>query len=142
MQDNGTGKKNPARKLDCVRMSHFFTIFAHETRMRIFCALENGPKPVTRIAEEAEISISNASQHLRLMRDRGAVVTERQGQSVYYRMADPRFYEAANLIRAALAAPSAGNEQETAQKPVPEMAPMGQSCPGAADTHIHQLITE
>lgn len=83
-------------------MGNFFTLFAHATRMRIFCALEGGPMTVTRIAEEADISAPNASQHLRLMRDRGAVVTERQGQSIYYRMADPRFFEAANLVRKAL----------------------------------------
>jgi DNA-binding transcriptional ArsR family regulator len=57
---------------------------------------------VTRIAEEAEISVSNASQHLRLMRDRGAVTSERQGQTVSYGIADPRFFQAASLIREAL----------------------------------------
>ncbi|MFP5231944.1 MAG: ArsR/SmtB family transcription factor [Acidobacteriota bacterium] len=90
------------RHLDCVRMGDFFMIFAHATRMRIFCALQNGGKTVTRIAEEAEISVSNASQHLRLMRDRGAVVSERRGQTVLYTIADPRFFEAAALIRDAL----------------------------------------
>ncbi|MGC9293200.1 MAG: ArsR/SmtB family transcription factor [Acidobacteriaceae bacterium] len=95
-------KMYQARDFACRRMGNFFTIFAHATRMRIFCALENGPQTVTRIADEAGISTSNASQHLRLMRDRGAVVTERQGQSIYYRMADRRFTQAANLVREAL----------------------------------------
>jgi ArsR family transcriptional regulator len=90
------------RHLDCIRMGDFFMILAHSTRMRIFCALQNGSKSVTRIAEEAEISVSNASQHLRLMRDRGAVVSERQGQTVSYEIADPRFFQAASLIREAL----------------------------------------
>lgn len=90
------------RHLDCIRMGDFFMILAHSTRMRIFCALQNGPRSVTRIAEEAEISVSNASQHLRLMRDRGAVTSERQGQTVSYGIADPRFFQAANLIREAL----------------------------------------
>ncbi|MGC9292272.1 MAG: ArsR/SmtB family transcription factor [Acidobacteriaceae bacterium] len=103
MLGNGKNKTYRVRDITCKRMGSFFTIFAHATRMRIFCTLENGPKTVGRIAEEAEISNSNASQHLRLMRDRGAVVAERQGQSIYYRMADPRFFEAANLIREALA---------------------------------------
>ncbi len=90
------------RHLDCIRMGDFFMILAHSTRVRIFCALQNGPRSVTRIAEEAEISVSNASQHLRLMRDRGAVISERQGQTVSYAIADQRFYQAANLIREAL----------------------------------------
>lgn len=90
------------RHLDCHRMGDFFMILAHSTRMRIFCALQNGSKSVTRIAQEAEISVSNASQHLRLMRDRGAVISERQGQTVFYGIADPRFFQAASLIRDAL----------------------------------------
>jgi DNA-binding transcriptional ArsR family regulator len=101
------------RDLDCVRMGDFFAIYAHATRMRIFCTLENGPKAVTDIAEEAEISVTNASQHLRLMRDRGAVARERKGQQVYYRMADPRFIEAANLIRAALKVMNKDNARKT-----------------------------
>ena len=91
-----------ARHEDCIRMGDFFMILAHSTRMRIFCALQNGPKNVTGIAEEAEISISNASQHLRLMRDRGALISERRRQTVYYGVADPRFFQAASLIRKAL----------------------------------------
>lgn len=90
------------RQLDCNRMGDFFMILGHSTRMRIFCALQNGFRSVTRIAEEAEISISNASQHLRLMRDRGAVISERHGQTVFYGIADPRFFQAASLIRDAL----------------------------------------
>ncbi|MDR5726691.1 MAG: metalloregulator ArsR/SmtB family transcription factor [Terriglobia bacterium] len=90
------------RQLDCNRMGDFFMILGHSTRMRIFCALQNGSRSVTRIAEEAEISISNASQHLRLMRDRGAVISERHGQTVFYGIADPRFFQAASLIRDAL----------------------------------------
>ena len=70
--------------------------------MRIFCALQHEAKTVTEIAGEAGVSITNASQHLRIMRDRGAVIAEKRAQSVYYRIADPRFIDAAMLIREAL----------------------------------------
>ena len=86
----------------CELLGGFFATFAHSTRMRIFCALQKTPKTVTEIADNAGVSITNASQHLRLMRDRGAVVAEKRAQSVYYRIADPRFVEAAILIREAL----------------------------------------
>lgn len=86
----------------CQLLGGFFATLAHTTRMRIFCALQQDAKTVTEIANEAGISITNASQHLRLMRDRGAVTAEKQGQSVYYRIADERFVEAAMLIRKAL----------------------------------------
>ena len=86
----------------CELLGSFFATFAHTTRMRIFCALQHNPKTVTAIAHEAGISITNASQHLRIMRDRGAVISEKKAQSVYYRIADPRFVEAAILIRQAI----------------------------------------
>ncbi len=86
----------------CELLGDFFTIFAHATRMRILCALQQDPRTVTEIANHAGLSVTNTSQHLRLMRDRGAVIAEKRAQSVYYRMADPRFAQAMQLIRAAL----------------------------------------
>ncbi len=86
----------------CEFLGGFFTTLAHPTRMRIFCALQNGPRAVSSIADHAGITIANASQHLRLMRDNGAVVSEKRGQSVYYQIADPRFLYAASMIRQAL----------------------------------------
>jgi ArsR family transcriptional regulator len=90
------------REASCELLGDFFATLAHTTRMRIFCALQREAKTVTEIAEEASVSITNASQHLRLMRDRGAVVADKRAQKVYYRIADPRFIEAAILIREAL----------------------------------------
>jgi ArsR family transcriptional regulator len=42
---------------------------------------------------------SNVSQHLALMRERGALVSRRHGSSVYYRVADPRILVAFDLMR-------------------------------------------
>jgi|WetSurMetagenome_2_1015567.scaffolds.fasta_scaffold562273_2 DNA-binding transcriptional ArsR family regulator len=86
----------------CEMLGDFFATFAHTTRMRIFCALQRQPRTVTEIAAEAGVSITNASQHLRLMRDRGAVIAEKHAQSVHYHITDPRFIQAAILIREAL----------------------------------------
>ena len=86
----------------CEMLGDFFETLAHVTRMRIFCALQREAKSVTEISAATGVSITNASQHLRIMRDRGAVLAEKRAQSVYYRIADPRFVEAAILIREAL----------------------------------------
>jgi DNA-binding transcriptional ArsR family regulator len=102
-EDNGVAQM--AENLDelaCCMMGDFFTIFANATRMRIFCALQAGDQTVSQIAEHAGIALPNASQHLRLMRDKGAVIADKRGQSVYYRIADARFIQAALLIRQAL----------------------------------------
>ncbi|MGA7830986.1 MAG: metalloregulator ArsR/SmtB family transcription factor [Terracidiphilus sp.] len=86
----------------CELLGGFFTIFAHATRMRILCALQQKPMSVTEIANHAGLTVTNTSQHLRLMRDRGAVIAEKRAQNVYYRIADPRFAQAMLLIREAL----------------------------------------
>ena len=103
----------------CELLAGFFAIFALAKRMRIFCALHGEPKTVTEIAEYAGVSITNASQHLRLMRDRGAVVAEKRAQNVYYRIADPRFVEAVLLIRATLLE---GMQKNAAQASAPAPA--------------------
>ena len=87
---------------ECRMMAEFFTIFSNPTRLQVFCALQDGRKTVSALAEHAGVSLSNVSQHLRLMRDKGAVVTEKEGQHVFYTLVDPRFVEAAGLIRDAL----------------------------------------
>ncbi len=89
----------PLNDQACDLMGDFFTTFAHPTRMRILCALQQQPRTVSQIAAYAGIALPNASQHLRLMRDRGVVAARKQGQHVHYAVADPRFIEALMLIR-------------------------------------------
>ena len=87
---------------ECQLMAEFFALFANRTRLRIFCALQSGRKTVSELADYADISLQNASQHLRLMRDKGAVTTEKKGQRVFYAIIDPRFVEAARMMKDAL----------------------------------------
>ena len=86
----------------CGLMGGFFSLLAHPTRIRIFCALEHGPRTVSALAEQTQISLPNASQHLRVMRQNGALTSEKRGQHVFYRIADSRFLQAAEMIRDAL----------------------------------------
>jgi len=87
---------------ECGMLAEFFALFGNRTRLRIFCALQEGRKTVSELADYAKVSLPNASQHLRLMRDKGAVVTEKEGQHVYYAIIDPRVVEAAQMMRGAL----------------------------------------
>ncbi len=87
---------------ECRLLGEFFTIFASPTRLRIFCALQDDSRTVSEIAEEAGVTIQNASQHLRIMRDKGGVEMEKSGQYVYYKIVDKRLLKGARLIRDAL----------------------------------------
>ena len=86
----------------CGLMGGFFSLLAHPTRIRIFCALQHGPQTVSVLAEKSQITLPNASQHLRVMRQNGALTSEKRGQHVFYQIADPRFLQAAEMIRDAL----------------------------------------
>ena len=87
---------------ECSLLAEFFTLFGNGTRLQILCALQEGRKTVSELAEHAEVSLQNVSQHLRLMREKGAVTTEKEGQYVYYTIADERLVQGARLIRDAL----------------------------------------
>jgi len=79
--------------------SEFCSLFSHPTRMRILWALAEGERSAGELAEAASVSLSNASQHLRLMRDKGGIVSRRDGTRIIYNIAHRNFVEGALLIR-------------------------------------------
>jgi len=104
---DGTEKSSsgPAEHMDpesCRLVAAFFAILANPTRVAIFCELRDGRKTVSELAEICGISLPNASQHLRSMREKGMVSTEKEGQHVYYAIVDERFVLGCKMIRDAL----------------------------------------
>lgn len=75
---------------------------ADPSRILILYALNEKPSSVNALAEELGISQSAASRHLNLLRDRGLVTSQREGQSVINSLADPRIIEALDLLRLVL----------------------------------------
>lgn len=64
---------------------------ANERRLMVLCKLvEWGEANVSSLAEAAGLSQSATSQHLAKMRDEGLVEFRRDGQTLWYRIADPR----------------------------------------------------
>lgn len=74
-------------------------IFCNERRLMIMWSLGEGEKAVGEIAKELDLSSQAVSQHLRLMKDRGVVISKRQGRMIFYRLANPKFLEAHRMIR-------------------------------------------
>ena len=68
-------------------------------RLMILYALDEGPRSVGELADLLEISQSNVSQHLALLRDRGLVDAERDANRVIYTMRHPRLVKAVDLLR-------------------------------------------
>jgi ArsR family transcriptional regulator len=76
---------------------------ANARRLEIIHLLADGPREVSRLAEEMGISQPNVSQHLALMRGAGVVEAVRDGREVRYRLADPEIIVACEMMRGVLA---------------------------------------
>ncbi len=68
--------------------AEIFRIFSNEKRILIFWLLLEREMSVNEIAESVGTSIQNTSQHLRLMKSKGILDTRRDGQTIYYYIAD------------------------------------------------------
>jgi ArsR family transcriptional regulator len=64
--------------------------------------LKEGERRVIDIAEDLGITVHNVSQHLRILRQALLVRARKEGQTVYYSIANPKFMEACALMRQAL----------------------------------------
>lgn len=75
---------------------------AEPRRILLLYALYEQPRSVSELAEELEISQPATSRHLNILRERGMVSAQREGQSVIYALADVRIIQALDLLRAVL----------------------------------------
>lgn len=71
---------------------------ADPKRLLIIDALREGERSVTEICDVAELPQSNISQHLAVLREKGLVVTRREGQRVYYAVASEKVTQALDLL--------------------------------------------
>jgi len=60
----------------------------HGHRLEILELLAQGERSVEALAERAGLSVANASQHLRLMRRTGLLVSRRDGKRILYSLSD------------------------------------------------------
>jgi len=72
---------------------------ADPKRLLIITELREGPMTVGELADSLEMSQSNTSQHLAVLRERGVVVTEKVAQHVYYSLASKKVVRAIDLLR-------------------------------------------
>jgi DNA-binding transcriptional ArsR family regulator len=76
-------------------------IFSNAKRVLILWALMEQEMSVSEIAASIEASLQNTSQHLRLMEDKGILVSYREGQKVYYGIVDHDLMKDCRLLRQA-----------------------------------------
>ncbi len=62
---------------------------SHEARLRVLCDLVEGERTAGELVQRSGLGQSALSQHLARLREEGLVATRRDGQSIFYRIADP-----------------------------------------------------
>jgi ArsR family transcriptional regulator len=71
----------------------------HGRRLEILELLAQGERSVEALAETAGLPIANTSQHLRLMRQAGLLLSRRDGKRILYRLSDPSVLDLAAALR-------------------------------------------
>lgn len=81
------------------RHADFCKVIAHPTRLQIIDILHDGEMSVTDLATQLQVAVGNLSQHLNLMKQRRVLESRKEGNSVIYRLANPKMIKACCLIR-------------------------------------------
>ena len=72
-------------------------------RLRIIQELRGGEKAVSEMAGILGLKQSNTSQHLAVLRRIGVITPRKEGNIVYYRLADAKIAEACDLVHEVIA---------------------------------------
>ena len=94
---------NQTLKQEIIQLeADFCAALSEPTRIFILYALNDQPLNVTEITNELGIPQPTTSRHLKVLRERGLVYTERQGTVITYHLADKRIIDALDLLRSAM----------------------------------------
>ena len=74
-------------------------VFSHPKRLELINLLRDREISAGELGERLGLSPANLSQHLTMMRERHILVSRKEGNMVYYRIANPRLLEAFDLLR-------------------------------------------
>ena len=72
-------------------VARYFAVLAEPTRLKILHAICEDEQSVSAIVAATGATQTNVSRHLSLMFNAGIVERRREGQAVFYRMADQEF---------------------------------------------------
>ena len=94
---------NPTLKQEIIQLeADFCAALSDPTRIFILYALNETPLNVTELTNELGLPQPTISRHLKVLRERGLVYTERQRTVITYHLADHRVIQAMDLLRSAM----------------------------------------
>jgi DNA-binding transcriptional ArsR family regulator len=75
-----------------------FRVLGEPSRLRILQVLERGPATVNQVVEQLGATQSNVSRHLQALYAAGLVARRRDGNSIFYTIADPMVLRLCALV--------------------------------------------
>lgn len=92
-------KKTEPNEEEIIEMADVFKLFSDSTRLRIICSILNNELCVCDLCELLNLTQSNVSHQLQLLRTAKLVKYRKEGKQVYYSLQDSHVEE---IIRMAL----------------------------------------
>jgi ArsR family transcriptional regulator len=94
---------NPTLRQEIIQLeADFCAALSDPTRIFILYALNEKSQNVTELTNELGIPQPTTSRHLKVLRERGLVYTQRQGTVITYHLTDQRIIQAMDLLRSAM----------------------------------------
>lgn len=94
-----TSAAMPASDIDRRRTATVARALSDPKRLCVLETLAGGERSVGELSRDVGCQVPNMSQHLAVLRSAGLVTARREGQTVFYRLADPRVLDAFRLIQ-------------------------------------------
>ncbi|MGE5374806.1 MAG: ArsR/SmtB family transcription factor [Bacteroidota bacterium] len=94
---------NQTLKQEIIQLeANFCAALSDPTRILILYALNEKPLNVTELTNELGVPQPTASRHLKVLRERGLVSTQRHGTAITYQLTDQRIIQALDLLRSVM----------------------------------------
>lgn len=86
-------------EMDIMKMSLFLKVMADSTRVKILFSIKDKPKSVNEIVDCVGATQSAVSHQLRIMRNVNIVETMRNGNKIYYSLADNQISKILDIVK-------------------------------------------
>ena len=122
------------------RVAAYFRLLSEPMRLKVMHAVCMGEKTVSEIVDATGATQTNVSRHLNLMHSAGALSRRKDGNLVYYKVADPDLVELCRVVCIRIA--SEIEDQQPMRKDLLQLLPKPPSSSKRArgDTRTQQAV--
>ena len=122
------------------RVAAYFRVLSEPMRLRIMHAICQEEKTVSQIVEATGATQTNVSRHLSRMFESGAFARRKDGNLVYYRVADPELVELCRSVCIRIAAEI--EEQQPLRKDLLQLLPKPAPTRKRSDVASRLVVTQ